>query len=77
MKALYVTWIISLPHATRIIKKLNSKKHAALGYCFEIQDLGITLAEAELSLPTRCYNDYGIRSSRKEPAFLLHVYREV
>lgn len=35
----HLTWIISLPHATALIKKMNQKKNRDAGYFFDLVEL--------------------------------------
>lgn len=43
MSAVLVEHLISLPHATKIMKLFKQKRHAALGYYFELTDLGVSI----------------------------------
>lgn len=40
--------ILSLPHATAIIKKFNQKKHRSANYFFELEDLGLNIWDREI-----------------------------
>lgn len=42
-EVLVVEHLISLPHATAILKKFKQKKHASAGYFFELTDLGVSI----------------------------------
>lgn len=42
-RVLVVEHLISLSHATKILKLFKQKKHAALGYSFELTDLGVSI----------------------------------
>lgn len=35
----HLTWLISLPHALAIIKKLHLKKHRTAGYSFDLSEV--------------------------------------
>lgn len=35
----HVTWLISLPHALAIVKKLKQKRHRDAGYSFELTEV--------------------------------------
>jgi len=39
MKKPHLSWLISLPHALAIIKKMNQKKHRDAGYSFELSEV--------------------------------------
>lgn len=40
MKVQVITWLISDQHAARMMKKLNMKRHAHLGFYFEYEEVG-------------------------------------
>jgi len=40
MKTKVITWLISEQHAVRMMKKLNMKRHAHLGFYFEYEEVG-------------------------------------
>ena len=79
---LVVEHLISLRHATKIMKTLKQRKHAKLGYFFELTDLGVNIWHQ--SLPQRfphlfdhdrvcksMYADYGGTTA----GYHLKVYR--
>ena len=82
VSVLVVQHLVTLAEATRIMRFFKAKKHAQLGYFFELQDLGATM-EAALQLPG--LEPYGRTVSkhhptdarRKEDAYILRVHRDV
>lgn len=70
--------IISLTHATRMIKKLNARKHSAFGFHFELTDLGCTIevAQAIPALESKCYADYSPGNAKYQNAYRLVVYQD-
>lgn len=43
-----IQWLISFSHAIRIIKKLGVKKHRALGFSYDLTELGCSIHAREL-----------------------------
>ena len=39
MPAPHLSWLISLPHALKIVKKLGQKRHRDAGYSFELTEI--------------------------------------
>lgn len=35
-----LTWLISLPHAVKLMKKMRQKRHRDAGYYFELTEIG-------------------------------------
>lgn len=87
MQVTIVKHLISHEDACAVMKKLNAKKHAHLGFYFDLQPLNMTLAKAyfshgdakragmESAIPDE-YRDYSIEQA-KQPAYLLTVYRDI
>jgi hypothetical protein len=40
-KVKVIQWLISHHHATRMMKKLNTKQHRAFGFYYEFEDVGL------------------------------------
>ena len=80
MDALVVQHLVALDEATRILRFFKQKKHASLGYFFDLQDLGVTMRQAAAT----ALRPYGAEwLDRRAPrawdtdAYLLRVYRTV
>ncbi len=78
-RILVVEWIISLSHATRMMKKLGTKTHRHMGYYFELTECGHYIWDQRLwkANPERyegdlrkVYADYG----GETPAYILKVF---
>lgn len=78
-EVLVAEWLISLPHARKICKILNQKKHSNSNLRIELEELDFDLKRAFLFDQTglakrnRVYSDY----LKAETAFHLKVYREI
>lgn len=55
-RVLVVEHLISLQHATRMLKLFKQKKHASFGYEFELDDLGVSIHHRGISkaFPNLC-----------------------
>jgi hypothetical protein len=77
---LVVEWIISHKKMCKIVKLLNSKKHAHKNYWFEVEDLVITRREAEKHFDdtTEIYDDYAFHwKTSREPMVKMRVFKNV
>ena len=45
---LVIEHIISLAHATTMVRKFKVKKHARMGYFFELKDLGMNIWDPKI-----------------------------
>lgn len=75
---LIVEYVISLQHAARLMKKMNSKRHRNTGYYFVLDDLGLTMYDRNIErqyshLIEKYYADYSM--SNPVAAYRLRVYR--
>lgn len=77
--------VLSLNHATKILRRFKQKKHASAGYFFELEDLGFYAYSTkfyeyfgdELNVPTFwsrvMYGEYGPLTN----LYVLKVFRTV
>jgi len=83
-RVLVVEHLISLRHATRMLKLFKRKKHASFGYEFELDDLGVSIHHRGIpkAFPNLCnpisglpkyYSDY----SDAVDGYHLKVFRTV
>lgn len=81
---LVVEHVISLNHATAILRKFKQKKHDSHGYWFDLEDLGVNIWHKSIRqrLPhlfdyegvcKRMYADYGGSTD----GYHLRVYRTI
>ena len=66
-----LTYIISLKHATAMIKKMHQKKHRGAGYSFELEDLSMRLHGNGMPKAT-IFAEY----AQETPIYLLKIYYE-
>jgi hypothetical protein len=84
-KVLIVQHLISFSHAMQMIKRLKIKKHAALGFYYELVDLGMTTTCRLLSrrVPefvhpkSGCLEMYSDDYKSDTDLFHLKVYRDI
>jgi hypothetical protein len=70
MKVQVIKWLISHEHAVRMMKKLNMRRHAHLGFYFEYEDVGRLVRYFN---PPAGDKIYETRPGEREP---LHVYSD-
>lgn len=79
MKVLVVEFYISLPHALNMIKKLSIKRHAALGFYYDLQESDLLIKERHYRWEIE--KSYPKLYSSKYPAYTqlwnLKIYRDV
>ena len=67
----HLSWIISLPHALQIVKKMGIKKHRDSGYRFELNEVKDQF-NARWSSEKAVYADYG----KDTVLYKLDIYYE-
>ena len=81
-EVLVVEHLISLSHAVRILNKFKVKKHAKMGYFFELIDLGMSIHDLDvrkkvpqfLDVKSGCMRIFGDYSGDTQ-GYHLKVYR--
>jgi hypothetical protein len=79
---LVVQHLVTMADARKILRTFKQKKHAGLGYFFEMTDLGTSMKMALLRPDLTAYSDKAsllpsYSTWYDNPAYLLKVYRDV
>lgn len=77
MSVLVVQHLVTLDQATRIMRLFKQKKHAGMGYYFDLQDLGCSMLAATGSDLPEPYSVPKSPVAWRQDAYLLRVYRDV
>ena len=76
---LVAEWIISHPKMCKIVKLLNSKKHAHRNYWFEVEDLGMNYKKVLQKFDDHdIFDNYPLNwVALQKPMVKMRVYRTV
>lgn len=77
MSVLVVQHLITLKQACTIGRFFRQKRHATMGYFFDLQDLGCKMGDAEALTGLEPYRVPRGPAGRSQDAYLLRVYRDV
>lgn len=67
----HISWLISLPHAMKMFKKMNMKKHRDAGYSFELEEV-----EDQTGVWGHYKEKYFADYTRGTTIFKLNIYYE-
>ena len=73
---LVADYIISFAHAMKLIKKLKVKKHAALGFYYELEDLNRDVWSCRSLFVPEAANTHHRTSGEEHARFMKRVYAD-
>jgi hypothetical protein len=75
---LILEYVISLHHATRIMKRLKQKRNAGFGFSYDLIDLGVSIRKMQ-SVPEIVphYAWYKTSAQSSVDAYHIRIYKDV